>query len=79
MTTVVVHLRAWRPRWHTTLVLWSTLVVVVAVLASIAGVAPMVVTTVAALAGACGFVLGVSAAISAFFERDAYADSDFWR
>ena len=40
---------------------------------------PLLVTTIGALVGGVGFVLGVSAAISAFFERDTYADSDFYR
>ena len=38
-----------------------------------------VLSTVLALAGGTSFVLGVSASISAFFQRDTYADSDFYR
>jgi hypothetical protein len=75
----VLQLGGWRPRWHTALVLVSVLVVLASVALSGAGLAPMVVTTVAAVCGGTGFVLGVSASISAFLERDAHADSDFWR
>lgn len=68
-----------RPRWHTTLVAVSALVVAGTLLASTTALLPMIVTTVVALGAGTGFVLGVSAGVSAFFERDTYADSDFWR
>ena len=74
-----MHLRGARLHWHTRLVLVSALVVTLALLVSTAGLVPMIVTTVVALVGASGFVLGVSATTSAYFERDTYADSDFWR
>lgn len=77
MTYLVVLLRPRRPSWPTTAVLVGVLLVAVSLCA--AALAPLVVTTVGALAGATAFVLGVSASISAFFERDAYADSDFYR
>ncbi len=69
----------WRPRWHTTLVLVSVGVVLASLALFCAALAPPLVTTLAALAGGLGFVLGVSASISAFLERDGYGDSDFWR
>lgn len=72
-------LHAPRLHWHTRLVLASTVVVTLALLVSAAGLVPMIVTTLVGLLGAAGFVLGVSATTSAFFERDTYADSDFWR
>jgi hypothetical protein len=75
----VPHLRGVRLRWHTRLTLVSALVVTLAVLVSAAGLAPMIVTTVVALVAATAFVLGVSASISAFLDRESYADSDFWR
>ena len=73
----MLDLHGWRPRWHTTLVVVS--VVLVTVCMALASVAPMIITTVGAVAGGTGFVLGVSASISAFLERESYADSDFWR
>ena len=79
MSSVVVRLQGWHPPWHTKLVAVSVVVVLVALALDAATPALMVVTTIAALVGGTGFVLGVSAAISAFFERDSYADSDFWR
>jgi len=39
----------------------------------------LLITTLSAVAGGTAFVLGVSASISAFLDRDAYADSDFYR
>ncbi len=75
----MLQLGGWRPRWHTALVLVSVLVVMTSVALSGAGLAPMALTTAAAVVGGTGFVLGVSASISAFLERDANADSDFWR
>ena len=77
MSSVVLGLRGWRPRWPTALVLVSVVVVLLSLVLS--AVMPLIVTTVTALLGGTGFVLGVSASISAFFERDSYADSDFWR
>ena len=79
MSIPVLHLRGVRLRWHTRLTLVSAFVVALAVLVSAAGLAPMVVTTVVALVAATCFVLGVSASISAFLDRESYADSDFWR
>ena len=79
MSSAVAPTHGWRPQWHTTLVAVSVLVVAGTLLASTTALLPMIVTTVVALVGSTGFVLGVSAAISAFFERDTYADSDFWR
>lgn len=76
MSAIVLSLRRRRLRWHTSLVLVSIAVVAAALL--LADVLP-VLTTIAAVAGGTGFVLGVSASISAFLERDSYADSDFWR
>lgn len=75
----MVHGRAWRPRWPTTLVLVSAVVVFCTMLVSTTALLPMGVTTALAVAGGTGFVLGVSASISAFLDRDANADSDFWR
>ena len=79
MSSAVAPAHRWRPAWHTTLVAVSVVVVAGTLLASITALLPMLLTTVVALAGATGFVLGVSASISAFLERDTYADSDFWR
>jgi hypothetical protein len=76
MTYLVALLRPRRPSWPTTLVLAGALLVVVSLCA--ASLAPLA-TTAGALAGGAAFVLGVSASISAFFQRDAYADSDFYR
>ena len=75
----MVHGRAWRPRWHTTLVLVSAVVVFCTLLVSTTALLPMWFTTALAVVAATGFVLGVSASISTFLERDANADSDFWR
>ncbi len=65
-----------RPTWPTLLVLVGSAVVALAL--ALSTLAPLV-TTLAAVAGTTAFVLGVSASISAFLERDAYADSDFYR
>ena len=74
-----MHLRGIRLRWHTRVVLVSAAVMTLTMLVSAAGLAPMLLTTAVALVSATAFVLGVSASISAFLERDSYADSDFWR
>lgn len=74
-----MHLRGSRLHWQTRLVLVSAVVVTLALLVSVTGLVPMILTTLVGLLGATGFVLGVSATTSAFFERDTYADSDFWR
>lgn len=67
-----------RPTWPTLMVLVGAAVVGLSF--ALSDVAPlMVLTTVAAVAGATAFVLGVSASISAFLDHDAYADSDFYR
>ncbi|SEQ98147.1 hypothetical protein [Microlunatus flavus] len=79
MTTSGLHAGRRRLQWHTTLVLVGTLVVAGALLASTTALLPLLVTTAVALAGATAFVLGVSASISAFLQRESYADSDFWR
>ena len=79
MSSSVVQGRSWRPRWHTTLVLVSAVVVFCTLLVSTTALLPMGFTTALAVLAGTGFVLGVSASISAFLERDANADSDFWR
>ncbi len=79
MTYLVALLRPRRPTWPTAFVLTGVVVVSLALTLGAARLAPLLVTTVLALGGATGFVLGVSASISAFFERDSYADSDFYR
>ena len=78
MTYLRALLRPRRPSWPTVLVLAGVLVVVASLGLGSASVAP-VAATVGALAGGTAFVLGVSASISAFFERESYADSDFYR
>ncbi len=65
--------------WSTQLVVGSVALVAVSLVLSVTAFAPMLVTTLGAVVGGTGFVLGVSAAISAFFERESYADSDFYR
>ena len=65
--------------WSTRLVVGSVALVAVSLALSSTALAPLLVTTLGALAGGTGFVLGVSASISAFLERETYADSDFYR
>jgi uncharacterized membrane protein HdeD (DUF308 family) len=79
MTYLVALLRPRRPSWPTLLVLGGVLVVGASLALGSTALAPPAVSTLGALVGATAFVLGVSASISAFFERDAYADSDFYR
>lgn len=79
MTYLVALVRPRRPGWPTLLVVGSVALVALCLLVGSTQLAPLIVTTVGALLGGTGFVLGVSASISAFFERDTYADSDFYR
>lgn len=79
MTYLVALLRPRRPSWPTVLVAVGLAVVCLSLLLGAGQLAPPALSTVLALAGGTAFVLGVSASISAFFERDAYADSDFYR
>jgi len=79
MTYLVALLRPRRPGWPTLLVVGSVLALGLSLALSATGLVAPLVTTVTALLGGTGFVLGVSASISAFFQRDAYADSDFYR
>jgi hypothetical protein len=79
MAYLAALLRPRRPGWPTLLVVAGTVLVCLSLaLAVIPGV-PLAVTTVGALLGGTAFVLGVSATTAAFFERDTYADSDFYR
>ena len=79
MTSLLTRLRTGHSSWSTRVVVGSaSLLALCLALASVPGL-PLLVTTIGALVGGVGFVLGVSAAISAFFERDTYADSDFYR
>ena len=75
--TVAALLPHGRPSWPTLLVLAGAAVVALSFVLS--AVAPLLLTTLSAVAGGTAFVLGVSASISAFLDRDAYADSDFYR
>ncbi|GAA3577614.1 hypothetical protein GCM10022197_38650 [Microlunatus spumicola] len=79
MAYLVALLRPRRPGWPTVLVLAGTALVCLSLALAAVPVVPLAVTTVGALLGGTSFVLGVSASVSAFFERDAYADSDFYR
>ena len=79
MTFLGPLLRRRHSSWSTQLVVASIALVAVSLVLYGVALAPMLVTTVGALVGGTGFVLGVSAAISAFFERESYADSDFYR
>ncbi len=79
MTYLVALLRPRRPSWPTVLVVVGVGVVCLALGLGSVRLGPPAISTVLALGGATAFVLGVSASISAFFERDAYADSDFYR
>lgn len=79
MTYLVALLRPRRSSWPTVLVVVGVAVVCLALGLGSLQLGPPAVSTMLALAGASGFVLGVSASISAFFQRDAYADSDFYR
>jgi multidrug transporter EmrE-like cation transporter len=79
MTTLARLLRGGGLSWSTRLVVGSVALVAVSFALFSTTFAPLPLTTVGALVGGTGFVLGVSAGISAFFERDAYADSDFYR
>jgi|tagenome__1003787_1003787.scaffolds.fasta_scaffold20897397_2 hypothetical protein len=65
--------------WSTRLVVFSVALVAVSLALFSAAIAPLLLTTIGALVGGTGFVLGVSASISAFLDRDAYGDSDFYR
>ena len=65
--------------WSTALVVGGVALLVVSFALSGAALAPLLVTTLGAVVGGTAFVLGVSASISAFLQRDSYADSDFWR
>ena len=65
--------------WSTRVVVGSVALVAVSLALFSTALAPMLLTTLGALVGATGFVLGVSASISAFLERETYADSDFYR
>ena len=79
MAYLVALLRPRQPSWPTVLVLVGVVVVALALgLATVPPGSPLV-STVLALGGGTSFVLGVSASVSAFFERDTYADSDFYR
>jgi multidrug transporter EmrE-like cation transporter len=79
MTAWGVVLRGRGLSWSTRLVVGSVALVAVSFVLFSTMHAPLVLTTVGAVVGGTGFVLGVSASISAFLERDAYADSDFYR
>ena len=79
MTSRVGLLRGRHSSWSTRLVVGSVALVAVSLGLFWAAFAPLLLTTLGALVGGTGFVLGVSASISAFFERDGYADSDFYR
>lgn len=79
MTTLVALLHPRRPSWPTQLVVAGLLVVGASFALFSTQLVPLLITTLGAVAGGTGFVLGVSASISAFLERDAYADSDFYR
>lgn len=65
--------------WSTRLVVGSVTLVAISMALFATALAPLLLTTLGALAGGTGFVLGVSASISAFLQQDAYADSDFYR
>lgn len=79
MTSLVALIQPRRPTWPTLLVLAGAAVVGLSLGLSAGRLAPLAVTTVGALVGGTAFVLGVSASISDFFQRDSYADSDFYR
>ena len=79
MTFLLTRLRSGRSSWSTRLVIGSASLLALSLALSTATFLPLILTTVGALVGGVGFVLGVSAGISAFFERDTYADSDFYR
>ncbi|MGI3779372.1 MAG: hypothetical protein ACRYG2_01215 [Janthinobacterium lividum] len=79
MAYLVALLRPRRPSWPTVLVLVGALVVALALGLDALHLGPPAFSTVLALGGGTAFVLGVSASISAFFQRDTYADSDFYR
>ena len=79
MSTLVALVRPRRPSWPTSFVMVGAALVLLSFVVSAAGLAPLVITTLGAVAGGTGFALGVSASISAFLEREAYADSDFYR
>jgi hypothetical protein len=79
MTLLVALLRPRRPSWPTVLVVVGAVVVALALGLGAIPLGPPVVSTVLALGGGTAFALGVSASVSAFFERDTYADSDFYR
>ena len=79
MAYLLALLRPRSPAWPTLLVLAGVLVVGSCLALGSATIVPPLVTTVGALVGGTAFALGVSASVSAFFERETYADSDFYR
>lgn len=79
MTTLGARLRPTHTSWSTRLVVGSVALVAVSMVLSTLAIAPLLLTTLGAVAGGTGFVLGVSASISAFLQRDGYGDSDFYR
>jgi O-antigen ligase len=72
-------LRRRHTSWSTQLVVGSIVLVAVSMVLCTTTLAPMLVTTLGALAGGAGFALGVSVETSAFFQRESYGDSDFDR
>ena len=79
MSSVRRLLRRRHTSWSTQLVVGGIGLVAVSVLLDVTALAPMLMTTVGALVGGAGFSLGVSAATSAYFQRESYGDSDFDR
>ena len=79
MTSLATLVRGRGLSWHTRLVVGSVALVAVSFVLFSTMDPPLVLTTIGALLGGTGFVLGVSASISAFLQRDSYADSDFYR
>jgi uncharacterized membrane protein YhaH (DUF805 family) len=79
MTSLAGRIRRRRRYWPTTLVVAGIALLGVSFALFSAALGPMVLTTFGAVIGATAFVLGVSASISAFLDRDGYGDSDFYR
>ncbi|HEY0238365.1 MAG TPA: hypothetical protein VGC37_06965 [Friedmanniella sp.] len=79
MRTLGRLLRRRHTSWSTQLVVGGIVLVAVSMVLYATTFAPVLVTTLGALAGGSGFVLGVSAATSAYFQRESYGDSDFYR
>ena len=79
MRSLLARLRGGRASWPTRLVVGGIALVGVSFALFAVAIAPLMITTLGALTGGTGFVLGVSASISAFLERDGYGDSDFYR